>query len=213
MATEDFTTYTEVDPNNHLSQTTTRATFTGLLRAEVAYCYKDKGVDHFVDFEHLLDVNIASATEDWAFIYFWALWNDLGSVKPLDLAEKTGIMMSACRHSDDSLYFILREVDAGTVYSDNTYGAAVLNYGTTYYLTIERSGAAFTCRIYGDSARTDLKDTLSLTLQTETKFKYIYATQSDGSLDIGAMTGYCENLDLQEIMPMAMNHYRRLREN
>lgn len=198
MAYEIFTDYPEVDPNNHLSQTATRATFTGLLRAEVAYCYKGKGVDHFVDFEHKLDVNIASATEDWAFIYFWALWNDLGAVTPLDTAEKTGIQMAAIRHSDDSLYFTLREVDAGTVYSDNTYGTVVLNYGTTYYLTIERSGATFTCKIYGDSARTDLKDTLSLTLQTETKFKYIYATQSDGSGSAGAMTGYCENLDLQE---------------
>jgi len=42
MATEDLTTYPEVDPNGHISATAARCTMTGIGNNEHAYRYKDK---------------------------------------------------------------------------------------------------------------------------------------------------------------------------
>lgn len=47
MANEDFTTYSEVDPNNRLSYTTSRLTITGMQRDEDCYAYDDKGLNNF----------------------------------------------------------------------------------------------------------------------------------------------------------------------
>ena len=55
MAIENFTTYTEVDPNNKLTVTSTKITAVDLDRDEDAYVYKDFGANNFsrldVDFE------------------------------------------------------------------------------------------------------------------------------------------------------------------
>ena len=47
MAFENFTEYTEVDPNARISVTKTRVTWTAITRQEEAYVYIDKGVDYF----------------------------------------------------------------------------------------------------------------------------------------------------------------------
>src|SRR5574344_1581071 len=52
---EDLSTYTEVDPNSHISATSSRMTGTSINRNETAYAYYDKGTGYFdaldIDFD------------------------------------------------------------------------------------------------------------------------------------------------------------------
>src|SRR3990172_12759017 len=65
MAYEDFTTYTEVDPNNRFSVATNVITITELTRTEDAYIYKDQSAGHFSgDFEHLFKFVFTAGAND-----------------------------------------------------------------------------------------------------------------------------------------------------
>ena len=84
MVYEDFTAFTEVDPNSRFVATASRITFTGLQRDETAYVYKDKGVDFFDgDFEHQFNVHITagSGASPNALNEVWALGNVLDDRK------------------------------------------------------------------------------------------------------------------------------------
>ena len=59
MAVEDFTTYTEVDPNSRITVSSTKVTWASVQRDEDAYVYKDKGVNYF-DENDLLKGTITS---------------------------------------------------------------------------------------------------------------------------------------------------------
>lgn len=63
---EDFTDYTEVDPNEHIEKTANHVDFQ-CYRNEDAYLYKDKDIDHFNDFEHKVQFRIISVTENFYF--------------------------------------------------------------------------------------------------------------------------------------------------
>ena len=54
-ALQNFTTFTEVDPNTRISKTATRVTWTDITKPEDAYVYKDMTADYFDgDFTHYL---------------------------------------------------------------------------------------------------------------------------------------------------------------
>jgi hypothetical protein len=198
-ATEDLTTYTEVDPNARITVTAARSSFVGLTRNEDAYVYYDKGVNHFNgDFEHLLDVYLDSA-DAYGIAVVWALTNLVDDWK--GIIDAAGDALTFQLYFDATNYnFILRETDAG-VLSGDTYVGAI---DTPYYLKIVRDESVGTygtlyAYIYSDAARTTLLDTLSVTLNTSKKdFRYVYVTQTYNDARTETITGYVENLDLQE---------------
>ncbi|GAI56146.1 unnamed protein product, partial [marine sediment metagenome] len=75
MALEDYREYTEVDPNHHISVSKNHIDF-NCRNDETAYVYKDKGVNHFGDFTHLLQIK-ANSFGLYSFGCVWALANDL----------------------------------------------------------------------------------------------------------------------------------------
>jgi hypothetical protein len=203
---EDFTTYTEEDPNNRITVETSKVTFTNLTRAEAAYVYKDKGVDHFNgDFEHLLTVNSISSSGEYPFTSFWGLSNDIGAYNVLAEAGKSWIIIDIY-HNPVNPRIEIRESDGGTVYYEIT---SYYSPNTPYYLKIKRDESVGTygtlyCYIYSDAARTTLIDTLEMALHTSKKdYRYIYAVQSMGLAGDPYMSGYSENLDLGEEEPPA----------
>ena len=189
---EDFTTYTEVDPNNHINKTSNHVDFKD-YRNEDAYLYKDKGAGHFTDFEHKIDARINSHSGN-SLAYFWMVSNDVDDVNGLRLAGKS-FLAAVIGFYGTSYYIQLNEFYLGTEY-DSTYSS--VSAGTTYYCTIKKSGTAFTCKIYSDSARTNLITTLSLTLHENTSKRYIFVcnTWNSGTAYYGDED--IENLDLQE---------------
>jgi len=200
---EDFTTYTEVDPNNNIDLVGTNHIDATVRRLENAYLYKDYGIDFFTDFEHLLDFRCQDINDNALYIE-WMLTNDVGSLSELIAGSKTLLYIRTYRMvAGGTRSFSLNEVVTGTVYSDGCNGLSV---ATWYYLSIEKVGVSLTCKIYSTSELRDAGgdadvDTLALTLHSDWSFRYVYAVSSyndgyafQGDADI-------ENLDLQ-LIPM-----------
>jgi len=188
-AYEDFTTWTEVDPGGHLSQTATRATYTDLPDNAEAYLYKDYGANYFSgDFAHAFDLRVsASSSPSDYFIYMLSLQgNGLSTGNDADInlfVEKV----------DATTYFIGLGDYAGS--TGNQTGN--LDMGTTYYLVLKRESTTYTLEVYQDSNRQSLLESISIDPGVATAFQYLYTT---GTFDMGGagdtQSGYIENLDL-----------------
>lgn len=205
MATENLTTYTEVDPNSRITITSARATYAGLAMNEDAFVYKDFTADHFNgDFEHLIDFKITSA-DDNGYVYIWGLTNSADDIFDIQSAGGSFLACSAARNGADYLLRIL-EFDNPNIYFD-TYNFTV---NTAYYLKIKRDESVGTygtiyIYIYSDSARTTLVDTLEVALHTSKKdFRYLFALSSRSDGSAYTINGYQENLDIQESTDVVM---------
>ena len=199
MAVEDFTTYTEVDPNSRVTVTATRITWAAIERDEITYVYKDKGVAFFGgDFTHYLTIN-TTAIGNGMVATHWAIANAIDTFEGIkgDGGSQLTLRVSG---GASTIGVTIGEVDSGTGYGDDYI---LYTAGTVLYLKIVRDESVGTygtiyCYIYSDADRTTLVDTLSVTLHTSKKdYRYIYAFQGAESTP-GAPTasGYTENLEL-----------------
>lgn len=191
---EDFTTYTEVDPNSHIGLVGTDHIDFVAYGNEDAYLYKDKGSGHFTDFEHLIDAKLSTAYGSYVPAFFWALTNNINDMKGISDANQHAI---GALMSDESPQYWLRiwETYLGTRYWSTPY---VISSGTWYYLEIIKSGTNFQCKIYSDPARTSLITTLSLTMHADPSFQYVFASNTYNKGTAYTVTLDIENLDLQE---------------
>ncbi|GAI09485.1 unnamed protein product, partial [marine sediment metagenome] len=89
--------------------------------------------------------------------------------------------------------------DGGNPADDHT-GPGKVQVGTTYYLTVERSGGSVTCKIFSDAERTVLVDTLSITMFVpERTYRYLFGFSGfDADATYYPTSGYVENLLLVE---------------
>jgi len=136
MATEDLTTYTETDPNSHISVTSSRSTFTAMHRSEDAYLYKDKGVDHFNgDYEHLIDVYF-DAYELGGFGVVWALTNVIDDwyaiYNSTDIEHNVNLYRYTGNGGESRIYLMELQNQIATLQED--YG--VISLDTIYYLKL-----------------------------------------------------------------------------
>lgn len=211
MATEDFTTYTEVDPNSHLTQTAARSTYTGLTRSEVAYLYKDYGVAHFnASFRHNFDFKMSSGTAAGnGSAVHWALTNTLNDMQANQNAKNAEIGFWIF-YGDTTLTCYIEEVTSlgnselatdttslslnvayfGQAFFDSTVGT----FGTLYIYVYPTA----TDRTNGTNKTMTLTGTLTATVS----FRYLMSPQSWNHADTAnTVTGYVENLDLSAPAP------------
>jgi hypothetical protein len=201
MPLEDFTTYTDVDPNNHIGLVGTNHIDFVAYMNEDAYLYKDKDVDHFgTSWEHKIDVKLVSATSQ-AQAYVWALANLVDDFQGIVTASGNELAVRLY-YSGTTKRLILTELYLGTIYDSIPY---IMAYDTPYYLLIKRDGTALTCKIYDTAAHRDLKGstgllaTPSLTLHDgQPNHRYIYASQTANTGNTYHLDCDIENLDLQE---------------
>lgn len=185
-STEDYTDYTETDPDEVYTVISSKITYTEISRdAANAYVYDDKGSGHFDgDFEHLCEIEWTDQSNNGR-TYVWGLGNS------------TNILANTHLGLRDGSYLLLTE--QGNTSDNTSHGE-----DTRWYLEIERDESVGTygtlyCRIYSDSGRTTLVDTLSVTLAAKTDFRYIFgAAGDDDNSSSRTITGYVQNLDLQE---------------
>lgn len=196
---EDFSTYTEEDPNTRITVASTRVTTASIARNEDAWVYVDKGSGAFSgNFTHLLTVKATGGVNDgWA--YFWALTNTVDDVTGIDAAN--GSCLALGYYVYNSAYQLyLEEVNSGTQY----ISAHAITINTPYYLKIVRDEGATTYGtlygyVYSDSARTTLLGTMTINLKTPTKdYRYIFAASSHNNGTAETISGYCENLTLED---------------
>ena len=193
MAYEDFTTYSEVDPDSKLSITASKITWTDISRDDSAtYTYKDYGTNHFnADFEFLFTTRPVSAAYDSAY-WLMLLTNELVTAIT---TTYFGIYYNSLAAANLTLY-----ENYGSTYTD---ASSVLTEGNILYPKWKRNESVGTygtlyLYIYSDADRTVLVDTLSLTLHGKVDYKYITAFYLANSANTTNFTGYIENLDLQE---------------
>jgi hypothetical protein len=71
-----------------------------------------------------------------------------------------------------------------------------LSEDETYYCTLERNGAAVSLKIYSNSARTNLLDTISSTVGTTTKHRYLYGPRCGNWGGDSKTSFWIENLNI-----------------
>ena len=200
MAFEDYTGvgYVEVDPFGHLSRATNTVTITNMSKGEDAYVYKDFTVDYFGDFTHHHKVKI-TAQSGFALGSLWSLANLINDTFFIRNNDDLLNITATANGSTLRLY----QSQSGTW----TFDSFVYTLNVDYWLTLERLGTSCTCKIYSDSGRTTLLDTLSVTCGT-TAFRYFYpasswnvssgttmsAISADTDLDPGAVVGIAQKI-------------------
>lgn len=194
MAYEDLSLYTEVDPGNDFSQTTTRNTATALPRNVDAYVYKNYGLNHFRDYIHHVDIHWGTCVAAGTF-GVWAITNDPGSYQ--DMSQGQLIYLYDGGGTNDAI--ILR--DMGTA-NQQLYQTGGNFDGSDFYLIIERNGTTLTCKIYSDSERTNLLDTLTITC-ADTAEQYALVGFSRDAAGTSVFNGYCENFDFNPPIKLA----------
>lgn len=203
MATEDFTTYTEVDPNSHITIASSTHIDADLYNNEDARVYDDKGSNHFDEFEHLVDVYWDAVSEASKYMagVVWMLSNYLYDEKTHDDFSIDYLDVNFFQTTAGVKYLSLAARSGATKNSQN-YECLL---DTWYYLRIKRVGSTLTCRIWTDSGDRDNNDTgagsykgeLSVTCPT-TQFQYIYACNTRDVGNVRWITVDVENFDLQE---------------
>ena len=207
MVTEDFTTY--IENNGDIDKTATTCTFTTMRRDANAYLYKDYGVGHFGNFEHLFTFRLTGAeagdlnNRHWCRIH--SLTDGIGAVDDND-NDILEVVLVQFQDADDETYFELRQKEDGILVDLDT-SAHFYGTGVNRYMTIKRIGTTCTLKIYSNAARTDLIETLSITCNATT-YRYLHAVRSEKKSTDPAdhVSGFVRDLDLQEVSPTEWTH-------
>lgn len=168
----------------------TRCTAAAIPKNVDSYVYADKTAAHFGDLEHLITC-CKTANSSTGIVVVWSISNTVDDYY-------------ACGGANDLLWCKFYSSTTMNIGCENTNNSDsyTLTQGTVYYCTIKRAGTTLTNKIYSDSARTVLLDTLSIVCENGTK-RYIYGMQSANLPAVQTISGYSENLDLQEAAPSA----------
>lgn len=163
--------------------------------------YKDKGANHFQDFEHFVDLRYISggSEQQFAVVCTCFLTNDLGDICGLKTANKTAIGIQSYRNNSNPL------IRAYEVYQGNAYKGDDLTmpYDTWRYFRFRKYGTTLTLKMYGSASDRDNDEnvlaTSQLTLHANHEFRYIMAVVSwNSNTPVRHQVIDLENLDLNE---------------
>jgi len=172
---QDFTTYTEFDPDGCLTVAPTIITAVDLDRNNTAYLYKDFGIDHFnAAWQHELKTTCdyrLLKTAPWTLAGIWAVANTIEDQRAWQLATAEAISLY-WRHDGSNILLVLR--DWKTTHNDNhNYGNARVIF-TSYPILERTSETALEARLYSDAARTVLTDTLAIAITSGDRHRYAF---------------------------------------
>jgi len=195
---EDFTTYTEVDLNNHILLVNSTYVEFDAWRNEDAYLYKNYGNDYFENFTHYIDVKMVSSDLS-SVCPVWLLSDYIDDSYGLTTSGYTHLWVYMRRQSASPNYLIgLREdYDDGSPPTSVVQDTSILiTVDTWYYLTLIKNGTSLICQIWNNAERTNSFDNLTLTLHDNWKFRYIFAcnTRNSGHALNGVV--HIKNLDI-----------------
>ncbi len=197
---EDFTTYTEVDPNGRITVTAARVTWASLSRNEDAYVYYDKGAGYYsgdftMYFTHRTTAETASGTRT---VGCWAVTNTVDDLAAIVAANGDYLAIRCGKTLGGAYTLRMTECDGGAEY---TGGDVTISLNTDYYLKVKRDEAVGTygtiyMEIYTDAARALLLSTTSIALHTSKKdYRYLFPVITSNSGDAGIIhSGYTDSL-------------------
>lgn len=186
---EDLTTYTQV---GFMTVTASRVTAT-FYADQNRYLYKDFGTDHF-DKIDLKFAGIASDTDPYGYDgrMYMGFTNVVGDASGWGAGASIKIRFMRSGPYGEGNYYL--EMHNGSEYYD--YDFCLISPGTVYYFTLTRAAGngSATLKVYTDSTRTTLFDTLTISGLGTTKWRYFYAASgynvNDGTVYV---SGYYEN--------------------
>lgn len=188
LSPENYTTYTEVDPDSYIDVLNdTWINFSTLNATEVGYVYKSYGQRAFEgNFSHNLTFNVTNTTALLPSIMIWGLSNNV----------------SAVRNWTDGMYVYVygSGTDGGDIYLGNvtsgTHATCYFDTLNNIFMNVRRQGNNVTFAVYNDSRRLPEFLTDECSILDERTFEYIYAMstweQGGGRL----LDGYVTNLYL-----------------
>lgn len=195
---EDFTTYTEVDSNNKLTVTTTKAEGANVDWNEEVYLYKDYGANYFNAIDIDFEIYLASTSNNDCF----------GGIAVTNTVDDVSGFAST-----DIVFYAMKGpvglwLQRGTGEALDAYAGAA---DTLYYCTLLRAASsdAVNAEIYSDASRETLLKTLTVSgFGTDTKYRYVFGfvNRYDGTSGYG-FYGYIQNMDLKGETPAAEQPY------
>lgn len=208
---EDFDDYTEVDGLGRLTHTNVRSIFTNIARSDNdVYLYDDKGTNNLNDWVATYEMYISSITDGTnANKYVFVILGFADNVGDyLDVrGVGDGFVISVHVVLDKGGYFLgIREFDSG-VYWNYVDLTEEFNENTIYYMTLEKSDTRVSLVSYTDSARLNMKDNQTITLQSDRRMRYIYCPQSMNTVGAFFATGYVEDLSFGEAIGYNSGYY------
>jgi hypothetical protein len=204
MAFENFTTFTETDPNSHITvDSAAKVSYTLFGLTESGRLFVDKGLNHFsADFTHQFEVTWSSGAAASTVMWQYMLSSTIGTVVTLRASGTDDYIGFLCYNGD----FFIEFLHNGTQYADSWAGPVV--QGTLYFITIVRDddGGAnntgrYTCYIRTGSHVGTLVDTLVVDAPVggQDDFQYLYGVNGHGAASGGnSGNGFTQNLELNE---------------
>lgn len=181
--TENLTTYTEVDPNGHISVSASRVTLAGLTLDESARLYKDFGAGHFNKIDISFAFYLASTSHS----------NCMAAIGLSNTSDATSLIYYVWRVSN--VWYIYYQIASDT----SVLIKSGVSSNTVYYGKIEREASSATINfyLYADAGHTNLIASESGTIGTSDTYRYFYAVKSS-NVGVGnrLFDGYFENFDL-----------------
>ena len=157
MATENLTTYIEVDSESNITVTTSAAQFENLTVGAISYVYKDYGPGYFGNFSIDFNFEIFFMSNEGQTV-LCSFSNSPSATMVEQIAADDGIMVTAWRSGNRMR---MQLYDWNTDNSDvHLYALSSATIPPTY-CTFERSGTNATLYMYSDPTRTTLIDTLT----------------------------------------------------
>lgn len=193
-ATEDFTTWTEVDVDGRITVTSSSINMTTIstLENKGAWVYRDMGAAHYGDtFSDPMTFEFAihnTPANNDPFIEVWGLANVTNPGKytsPFAAVAVTEVSRVYLYCWDDE-----------KEYKDYT-SSGFVSVNTTYYCTINRASNLFTLKIYSDSKRTTLLDTLTCD-DGSSSYRYVFGFAPYNTTAGRLITATVSNLDIAE---------------
>jgi len=194
---EDFTGYTEVDPDGTVTVAADTITFTDFDRNATAYVYKDFGAGYFSgDFVHQMKL-IVSDFDYTSRAAVHMLANTVDELFGIQMGSGDAIGVYVDGPNDTKYDLVLFEIDGGTLYTSTYENLGKL---VDFHLVIERdesvgSYGRVTCHVYADETHTWLLETLTLDLHSSKKdFRYLYGLCAYDTGSSAELSGTVEDL-------------------
>ena len=171
--------YTETDPGNDISWPTDseHATLTTVVKNYDMYYYKNYTANYFGDtWHHDFEWKVTSTSGGWTALGGNAVTNHIDDHHAWLTDDDQAIAFRVFRNATGPQGYLQLngcEDNVGDTYNPGE------TTGVQYYISMEKtSTTAVELRIYSDSSRTTLLDTLSLTSLTNRQHQYHVATNS-----------------------------------
>ena len=187
---EDFTAYTEVDAGGYITVAANLLTATAIpANTNASYVYKDFGVAHFgATWEHLYKAHTPALTNNGSSGTVWYLSNNLPHVN----GSNDAVVHSRFRDIYGAFCFLYGS-------NSDSVNYPTIAASTDYWFTAQRtSETAQQLRIYTDSDRTSLLDTLATSLTSGVRYRYCIPIASNDRSDGDTISYTVSDLDLQE---------------